>query len=170
MKNALAIAALAIALVGCSSAPMKPQAAQEIPEQEIGSVMLTYDTDGNWTKLRTVASAEIVGHADEATSFRAATLLARRNISEFLTAGVRSNTTVKSIANNLLKTEGDAEGATRANSLAQTMTENLSMNSSSIQRGVYVSNRAAQNGRAVVELTVTKQTIAAARNAASAMN
>ncbi len=132
------------------------------------------------------------------TALMIATMRAKRSVAEFLNNDVKSSKTLTRVArsyartfqskdtenqaastNDLdsdamadLDTDGKdtrAEKARQAQRFASILTERIQDNSAAILKGAYVSHRALQDGQVVVELTTTRQSVAAAHQVSSMM-
>ena len=124
------------------------------------------------------------------TALMIATLRAKRSVAEFLNNDVRSSKTLTRVARSYARafqsedtkdesaamndldsdTMADldidgkgvrAEKARQAQRFASILTERIQDNSAAILKGAYVSHRALQEGQVVVELTATRQSVAA---------
>ena len=132
------------------------------------------------------------------TALMIATLRAKRSVAEFLNNDVRSSKTLTRVARSYARafqsedtkdesaamndldsdTMADldidgkgvrAEKARQAQRFASILTERIQDNSAAILKGAYVSHRALQEGQVVVELTATRQSVAAAHQVSGMM-
>ena len=103
--------AAAFLLAGCSSTqqPNDAAAAQRTALAEFiapsGKIAVEFDTKGNWLSLTAVATAAVTGTSQEAREQAAsvASLRARRNIAEFMSAEINSRRSVSVITRTLQK-------------------------------------------------------------------
>lgn len=132
------------------------------------------------------------------TALMIATMRAKRLVAEFLNNDVKSAKTLTRVARSYARafqsedTENQAasmndldsdamadhdidgksartEKARQAQRFASILTERIQDNSAAILKGAYVSRRALQDGQVVVELTTTRQSVAAAHQVSSMM-
>ncbi len=132
------------------------------------------------------------------TALMIATMRAKRSVAEFLNNDVKSSKTLTRVARSYARafqsedTENQAasmndldsdamadhdidgksartEKARQAQRFASILTERIQDNSAAILKGAYVSRRALQDGQVVVELTTTRQSVAAAHQVSSMM-
>jgi hypothetical protein len=132
------------------------------------------------------------------TALMIATMRAKRSVAEFLTNDVKSAKTLALVARSYARafqsedTENNAasmndldsdamadldidgnggrtEKARQAQRFASILTERIQDNSAAILKGAYVSHRAQQDGQVVVELTATRQSVAAAHQVSGMM-
>lgn len=132
------------------------------------------------------------------TALMIATMRAKRSVAEFLNNDVKSSKTLTRVARNYARafqsedTENQAasmndldsdamadldidgkgiraEKARQAQRFASVLTERIQDNSAAILKGAYVSHRALQDGQVVVELTATRQSVAAAHQVSGMM-
>lgn len=124
------------------------------------------------------------------TALMIATMRAKRSVAEFLSNDVKSTKTLTRVAHSYARafqsedTENQAssmrdqgpdamadpdidgkggrtEKANQARRFASILTERIQDNSAALLKGAYVSHRALQDGQVVVELTITRQSVAA---------
>lgn len=132
------------------------------------------------------------------TALMIATMRAKRSVAEFLNNDVKSTKTLTRVARSYARafqsedTENQAasvsdldsdamadldidgkgvrtEKARQAQRFASILTERIQDNSAAILKGAYVSHRALQDGQVVVELTATRQSVAAAHQVSGMM-
>lgn len=132
------------------------------------------------------------------TALTIATMRAKRSVAEFLNNDVKSSKTLTRVARSYARafqsedTENQAasmndldsdamadldiddkgvrtEKARQAQRFASILTERIQDNSAAILKGAYVSHRALQDGQVVVELTATRQSVAAAHQVSGMM-
>jgi uncharacterized lipoprotein YmbA len=132
------------------------------------------------------------------TSLMIATLRAKRSVAEFLNNDVKSSKTLTRVARSYARAfqsehtkdesaamndiDSDAiadldidgkgvraENARQAQRFASVLTERIQDNSAAILKGAYVSHRVLQDGQVVVELTTTRQSVAAAHQVSGMM-
>jgi hypothetical protein len=132
------------------------------------------------------------------TALMIATMRAKRSVAEFLNNDVRSSKTLTRVARSYAHafqsedTENQAasmndldsdamadldidgkgartEKARQAQRFASILTERIQDNSAAILKGAYVSHSALQGGQVVVELTATRQSVAAAHQVSGMM-
>ncbi|MDZ7584251.1 MAG: hypothetical protein U0938_05400 [Thiobacillus sp.] len=132
------------------------------------------------------------------TALMIATMRAKRSVAEFLNNDVKSSKTLTRVARIYARafqsedTENQAasmndldsdamadldidgkgartEKARQAQRFASILTERIQDNSAAILKGTYVSHRALQDGQVVVELTATRQSVAAAHQVSGMM-
>lgn len=159
-----------------------------------GTLTLVFDAQGHWIRLSARGQA---GLADDSPATREsalmiATLRAKRALAEFLSSQVRSESTVRRIARrharNLQSAEqhGDdliadeeaqpsGEGGPRnakqeeAHRVASALVEHIQESSAAILKGVHVTHRVFEHGQVVVEVSASRQSIAASRQVSKAM-
>lgn len=173
-----------------------PSATAESAFQEsTGTLNLVFDAQGNWVRLSAKGSA---GLADDSPSSResalmVASLRAKRALSEFLSSQVKSETTVRRIAKSYTRnfqsaeqlgdepaSDSEAAPATddekrstksvQAHRVASALVERIRESSAAILKGVHVTYRSFEDGRVVVEVSATRQSIATARQISQAMS
>ena len=132
------------------------------------------------------------------TALMIATLRAKRSVAEFLNNDVKSSKTLTRVARSYARafqsedTENQAaamndldsdamadldidgkvartETARQAQRFASILTDRIQDNSAAILKGAYVSHRALQDSQVVVELTATRQSVAAAHQVSGMM-
>lgn len=132
------------------------------------------------------------------TALMIATMRAKRSVAEFLSNDIKSTKTLTRVAHSYARafqseeTENQAasmndldseamadldidgkgvptEKARQAQRFASILTERIQDNSAAILKGAYVSHRALHDGQVVVELTTTRQSVAAAHQVSGMM-
>ena len=164
-------------------------------QESTGTLNLVVDAQGNWIRLSAKGSA---GLADDSPSSRESALMiasmrAKRTLAEFLSSQVKSETTVRRIAKSYTRNFQTAEPAgdefaigsetappaddemrsaktEQANRVASALVERIQESSAAILKGVHVTYRSFEDGRVVVEVSATRQSIAAARLVSRAMS
>lgn len=161
-------------------------------QESSGTLTLAFDAKGNWLKLVAKGTAEIGSQNSAArdSALMIATMRAKRTVAEFLSSDLKSSKTLHSLAKSYAKSfssvgnpktqSGDSEAlpddavadnpSTQAEDFAQSLTERIKENSAAIIRGGYVSYRALEEGRAIVELTVTRESIGITRQISRMMS
>jgi len=159
-------------------------------QQSSGALNLAFDAKGNWLRITTRSTA-VIGQDSPAghdSALIVATMRAKRTVTEFLSSDVKSAKTLsqlsKSYVNKFQSAENQgalpgedsealatddtseknrSEQSRQAQRFAETLSEKIQDNSAAIIKGGYVSYHAFEDGRAVVELTVSRESIGAAR-------
>lgn len=171
MKTILIIIAALLSIAGCGTT--KPITAAAVHEQTIGSVQITFDDTGNWIKL--VSSGVVPTHdkSSHATSeaTKIAAMHAKQNIVEFMSNDIRSDKTVDTTSKSRIHTgaDGQAEKSDADMDTLTTVIEHIRDNSAAILRGVYITNQDVSPEFVRVEVTVTKQSIAASQSVRDTM-
>lgn len=193
MKNISIVIAIAISVAGCGT--IKPITAAAVHEQTIGAVQITFDDTGNWIKLVSTGVAPTHDKSAQAASeaTKIAAMRAKQNIVEFLNNDIRSDKTVEIVTKSSRKSstgsdkssrEGsgiewsDAIGGNKTNTekdegelkIMTTVIERIRDNSSSILRGVQTTKQSVAPDHAWVEVTVSKQSIAASQSLHNVMS
>lgn len=158
-------------------------------EEAGGTLNLVFDAQGNWVKITAKGAAAILDDTPSGreTAMTIATMRAKRTVAEFLSSEVGSSKTMTRIAKSYARTyqstdsknpvaslenddddaamsqTGGSEASRHAQRLASTLTERIRENSSAILKGVYVSQRTFDGERVTVELTASRESVAAAR-------
>ena len=158
-------------------------------QESSGTLNLAFDAKGNWLRI-TAKSTAVLGQDSPAgrdSALMVATMRAKRTVAEFLNNDVKSVKTLnrlgKSYAKNFQSAENqesplseDSEALTtddtggkrseqsrQAQRFAELLSERIQDSSAAIIRGGYVSYHAFEQGQAVVELTVSRESVGAAR-------
>lgn len=178
MKKLL-IVALAVLATACSTTKLSDADAVNSEAvkftQDFGKVEVTFTDDGNWTEIRSTATAS-VPISDEAgleQGMNIATLRAKRNIVEFINTDLKSNKSMEAMTNSLAKeiASNDDKSKEKAANIATQVAEKISVQADGILRGVYVTERkVSSDGKTVsVKVQVDKRSIRAAKNIRMAM-
>lgn len=153
-----------------------------------GTLNLVFDAQGNWVRITSKGTASLTDESPSGreTALAIATMLAKRSVAEFMNNDIRSAKTVSRIARSYARTlhsSGDqppdddigdtapdftyagTETSRQANRVATTLTERIRDNSSAILKGVYVSQRSFEDGRVIVEVTASRESVQAAHQA-----
>lgn len=183
MKHIL-MAMVAVLVIGCSSVPKSDNPKMLSASLPVGDsqavLQLDFGDDGQWAKLSTQGMAELSdATADSASATEAAyniaTLRAKRNLAEFLSADVRSSRTLKRIERTVVKAgtaksrevlddaDLDVVPDAQTQHMVSTLTERISDQTATILKGTYVVRRFRHNNMAVVEVAASKQSIDAAK-------
>ena len=140
-------------------------------EKTIQKVKVVYNSNGEWIKLTASGTAPLHNQSIAALSEagKIAAMRARQNISQFLSNSVESTQTadISSRSNTLgassaVQAEGDQTTYTIA-------VEHLKESSSSILKGVQVTDSKTYNDMVVVEVSVDAQSIVAAKSIAESL-
>lgn len=157
--------------------------AEAIFQEANGSLTLTFDENGSWVKITTTASASFNDDSPLArdNGLMIAGMRAKRNLAEFINNGVKSTKAISNIsrtyARNFRSSDGkdvnpiDADSKVngsetdeQSNKFASTVTERISDTSTAILKGAYISKSVFATNEAMVELTVSRASIDAARD------
>ncbi len=173
-----------------------PSATAESAFQEsTGTLNLVFDAQGNWVRLSAKGTA---GLADDSPAARESALMiaslrAKRTLAEFLSSQVKSDSTVRRIAKTYARNfqsaeqsgdelAADSEAAPsaddekriakseQAHRVASVLVERIQESSAAILKGVHVTYRSFEDGRVIVEVSASKQSIATARLVSRAMS
>jgi len=164
-------------------------------QESTGTLNLVFDAQGNWIRLSAKGSA---GLADDSPASRESALMiaslrAKRTLAEFLSSQVKSESTVRRIAKTYARNfqsaeqqgeeiASDSEAAPsadderrtakseQAHRVASVLVERINESSAAILKGVQVSYRSFEDGRVVVEVSASRQSIAASRQVSRAMS
>lgn len=160
MKKVIVLLAV-LALTACSSVKLpKDEITSEAAKftQDFGKVEVTFSEDGNWTLLKSSATAAVPIEIDAGLEqgMNIATLRAKRNIIEFINTDLKSSTTTEAITKSLAKNmSSDEENSKqRAANIAQEVTEKISVEANGILRGVYIVERKLSSDKKYVVVTV----------------
>jgi len=150
MKKILIVASLIAALSGCATTGGSGETEMGF-QRPNGNLTLTVDGNGNFVSIKTIATAEVLSDTAAGKEAAVAVAIARgkRNLSEFMSDGIKSDTSIEQIAN---ATHED-------NKYAQNVSEKISTNSQALLRGVYLSKQSLEGSTVTVELTVTVQSV-----------
>ena len=167
MKKVIALMVFVALLTGCSSMSSKPTANQ-VHEQSIGSVVITYDNDG-WIKIVSTSTAPIHNKSTQAVAeaSKIAALHAKAHISDFISNQFSTET----VANTSSKSNVHA-GEENDNDLSvlSDVVEHIRSNSNAVLRGAHVTSETFTDEYASVEVTITKGSVSAAQNIQGYMN
>ena len=164
-------------------------------QESTGTLNLVFDAQGNWVRLSAKGSA---GLADDSPASRESALMiaslrAKRTLAEFLSSQVKSETTVRRIAKSYTRnfqsaeptadefptdsetaSTGDDEKRSakteQAHRVASALVERIQESSTAILKAVHVTYRSFEDGRVVVEVSTSRQSIAASRQVSRAMS
>ena len=188
MKNVLIIIAIALFVAGCSSIKPIAKTAPEVHQETIGSVHITFDDTGNWIKLVSNGVAPTYNHSAQAISeaSKIASMRAKQNIAEFMNNDVRSDKNVEVVAksvkhtssgsdksareNNTLDSPADSEKTNDEIRILTSAVERIRDSSNAILRGVQTTNQTVTDDQVEVEVSVSRQSIAASQNLRATMN
>lgn len=161
MKSII-LAALIVAITGCGSTPKKEVHARE---QTIGSVIVKYNSDGEWVQVNAIGMAAVPNSTPHAIaqSAKIASMHAKQNVANFmnnkfnsdLTTDISSKSTVSEKINDM--------------ETIMIVTERLRDTSTAVLRGLQVTKQTNDGNFVTVELEVTKQSINAATSLKSSM-
>jgi hypothetical protein len=190
MKSIFVVIAFLLSVTGCGTT--KPIAAA-VHQETIGAVQITFDDTGNWIKLVSTGVAPTPNKSAQAVSeaTKIASMRAKQNIAEFLNNDIRSDKTVEVVSKSMKhsstvsdKNAHEENGADNTASGGKTDTEksddeiktlttvveHIRDNSNTILRGVQVTNQTISPESVWVEVTVSKQSIAASQSLRTTMN
>ncbi len=164
-------------------------------QESSGTLNLAFDAKGNWLKITTRGSASLAEESPAArdSALMIATMRAKCTVTEFLNNDVKSAKTLnrlgKSYAKNFQTAENQeapwredsdamptddgrqrSEQSRQAQRFAETLTERIQDHSAAIIKGGYVSFQTLEDGRVVVELTVARESIGAAKQISRQMS
>ncbi len=164
-----------------------------------GTLKLVFDAKGHWAKITSQGTADLSGdspHARE-TALMIAGMRAKRTVAEFLNNDVKSTKTLTRIARSYARNFQSAESrsaddadtedseamnrpsddqasrsenARQAHRFASNLAERIHGNSSAIIKGAFVSYRSFEDGRVIVEITASRESIGAARQLSRLMS
>ena len=158
MKKILLVSILFL-VTACSSLDksVKNKSSKVYTTQISNSVSITFDSEGNFNELIATASAPFPVDIPLAqnSAIIIATILARKNISEFLNTEIVSDSFVERISETLDATNNYEKKDT--NKTANKLKENISSKSRSILKGTYVKDTAVIGNRVIVTVVSTKQ-------------
>lgn len=172
MKKMLIVLA-AVVLTACSSTksvsldPVSNDAAKFT--QDFGKVEVTFSEDGNWSQLKSSATASMPIQDDMGLeqAMNLASMRAKRNIVEFIQADLKSTKTTDTITKALAKnvSENDEMNKQRAANIANEITEKIAVEANGILKGVYVVERKVSSDKrtVVVVVQVDKRSMRAAQ-------
>ena len=166
MKNLIIASLLTIALVGCGSVPTKPAVTHV---QSIGAVQITYDDEGNWTKISSTGTAPLINKTPTAVSESAkiASMRAKQNIAEFMSNGIKSEKTTNTNSTSTVHTAGDKTDGDMTT--ITTVVEQIRDEGNAVLRGVQTVGQTSTSDFVTVEVAATKQSITAAHSIQTTM-
>ena len=163
-------------------------------QESTGTLNLVFDAQGNWVRMSAKGSAGLTDDspAGRESALMIASLRAKRTLAEFLSSQVKSETTVRRIAKTYARNfqsaeqsgdelAADSEAAVsgddekrnakseQAHRVASVLVERIKESSAASLKGVHVTYRTFEDGRVVVEVTASRQSIATARQVSRAM-
>ena len=175
------------------------QLAESAFQESSGTLKLVFDAKGNWVKIISKGTADLADDSPRAreTALMIAGMRAKRTVAEFLNNDVKSTKTLtriaRSYARNFQSSESrsaddadtdDSEAMSRpsddqtsrsektrqAHRFASNLAERIHDNSSAIIKGAFVSYRSFEDGRVIVEITASRESIGAARQLSRLMS
>jgi hypothetical protein len=166
MKTIFALLAI-LAITGCSSIKTVPVS----HEQHIGAVQITYDDDGNWTKIVSSGVAPLHNPTPHAMSeaTKVAAMHAKQSLAEFMSNSVTSEKTADIVSKSEVHADPTADKVDDMTTFT-TVVEHIRDNSSAILRGTQITNQSSTRESTRVEITVTHQSIQAANSILDVMN
>lgn len=169
MKKALVLTALVIALSACSST--KTKQTNEIHEQAIGSIVVTYDKD-DWIKITSTGTSPVYGNTPQAASEAAkiAAMHAKANIVEFMNNTVSYSSDIKNVSKSKSQKNNVNEDSDANITVSADVVEHLKSDARSVLRGIQISKETVDDETASVDVTVSKQSISAAKSLHDLMN
>lgn len=188
MKNILIITVFALFVIGCSSSKPTAHNESEVHQETIGAVHITFDETGNWIKLVSNGVATTHNHSPQAITEagKIASMRAKQNIAEFMNNDVRSDKTVEVVTrsvkhaasgsdksareNNFLDNHADSEKTDDEIRILTSVVERIRDSSNAILRGIQTTNQTVRDDQVEVEVSVSRQSIAASQNLRASMN
>ena len=180
---------------GTDKPELSSATAESAFQESTGTLNLVFDAQGNWVRFSAKGSA---GLADDSPSSRESALMiaslrAKRTLAEFLSSQVKSETTVRRIAKSYTRNfqsaeptadefASDSEAETtgddpkrstkteQAHRVASALVERIQESSAAILKGVHLTYRSFEDGRVVVEVSASRQSIVASRQVSRAMS
>ena len=172
------------------------QAGESSFQESTGTLNLSFDAKGNWLKITTRSSADLSDESPAAkdSALMIATMRAKRTLAEFLNNDVKSAKTLNRLAKSYARSFSSAENqetqlgedseaaeneetadkqsvqSRKSQRFAESLSERIHDNSAAIIKGGYVNYRAFEDGRAIVELTVARESIGVARQLSRMMS
>jgi hypothetical protein len=169
MKRTIVIAALvALAITGCGT--IKPNNIAH--EQAIGSVLITYDGDGNWIKIVSNGVAPVNDKTTFAVSeaTKIAAMHAKQNIAEFINSDIHSDKSADVTSTSTVHSKGGSDVSENDMTTLTVAVEHIKDESTAVLRGVHITNQSFTSEFARVEVTATKQSIGASQSLQSDMS
>lgn len=159
MKSIFLVLVFSIFLFSCSSTNEKKSSSVNYTyTTEISNNMkITFDDEGNFKEIISIASAPIPLDISLAknSAIVIATMLARRNISEFLNVEITSENFVENISNTL--DNNNNQDKTLNQKTAHKLKDNISTRSRSILKGSYVKETIVVDNRVTVTVISTNR-------------
>ena len=176
------------------SASTSSSQASDNLEAVIGGIRLTFDAEGNWLRITSLGSAELTDDspACKESAFMIASMRAKRALAEFLNNDLKSKQSLERIVRTYRRfihdsdsqetdssaDEAEGEGdkhlrtgrERQAHRQASVLTERISSNSAAILRGVLLNQQHVQGDQLVVELTISRTSLGAARSLSRMMS
>jgi hypothetical protein len=165
---ALIVAIIALTITGCGTT--KPTSVAH--EQAIGSVVITYDGDGNWIKIVSNGVAPLNDKSTFAVSeaTKIAAMHAKQNIAEFINNSIHSNKTADITSTSKVHSKNGTDTSDNDMDALTVAVEHIRDDSEAVLRGVHVTNQSYTQEFTRVEVTATKQSIGAAQSIQASMN
>ena len=163
MKSTIVLAAIvALTVAGCGT--IKPTSVAH--EQAIGSVVITYDGDGNWIKVVSTGVAPLSDKSTFAVSeaTKIAAMHAKQNIAEFISSNIHSDKTADITSTSTVHSKNSTDVSDNDLVTLTTAVEHIKDESASVLRGVHITNQSFTNEFARVEVTTTKQSVGASQS------
>lgn len=154
------MAVMAVIVVGCGTAPTKPVTTEQVM---IGSLKLTYNSNGEMVKMVATGVAPLAGRSAHSLSeaSKIAQLRAKQTIVEFLKNDVKVNTDMMS--QSLSNATSNSENINNDNiEIVTKVAETIKSNSQAVLRGLMLTNQTVANDSVIVEMTVSPQSVDAA--------
>ena len=170
--------------------------AESVFQESSGTLKLAFDAKGNWLKITTRGAASLAqdNPAARDSALMIATMRAKRTVAEFLNNDVKSVKTLNrlsktyaksfQVAENQDMSTGDdsddlpsdapadkrSEESKQAQRFAELLSERIQDSSATIIKGSYVSYHGFEDGHVVVELTVARDSVGAAKQMSRLMS
>lgn len=163
MKSTIVFAALvALTVAGCGT--IKPTTI--VHEQTIGSVVITYDGDGNWIKIVSNGVAPLNDRSPFAVSeaTKIAAMRAKQNVAEFINDDIHSDKTADVTSKSTVHSKSGTDSSDNDMTTLTVAVEHIRDESDAVLRGVHITNQSFTSDYARVEVTATKQSIGAAQS------
>ena len=194
MKNVFILTAIACFVTGCGAIKPTALSASPVHQETIGAVHITFDETGNWLKLVSTGIAPMHNKSALSVSEAAkiASMRAKQNIAEFMNNNIRSDKTVEVVTKSNSHTASGSEQNTHEDNGAEdsisadgkantekrndeirtltTVIERIRDDSSAILRGIQTTNQVVTDDQVLVEVCVSKQSIAASQNLRAVMS
>jgi hypothetical protein len=162
------IALITLGITGCGT--VKPTNIAH--EQAIGSVVITYDGDGNWIKIVSNGVAPLNDKTTFAVSeaTKIAAMHAKQNIAEFINSDIHSSKMADVTSTSTVHSQANTDVSENDMTTLTTAIEHIKDDSAAVLRGVHITNQSFTSEFARVEVTVTKQSIGASQSLQADMN